>query len=72
MRPLVLPRRSTFLDGCGYGRFLHVSRTYPIKIGKELIVIESAELGTELYIEVPFGKGGLHGSRGHWREGLHT
>ena len=25
------PRKSTLLDGRGYDRFLHVSRTYPIK-----------------------------------------
>jgi hypothetical protein len=34
-----------------------------IQIGQELIIVEGAELGTELHIEVAFGKRGLY--RGH-------
>jgi hypothetical protein len=35
-----------------------------IEIGKELIVIERAELRAEVHIEVTFGEGSPHGSRG--------
>jgi hypothetical protein len=36
-----------------------------VEIAKELIIVEHAELGTELHIEVAFGKRSLH--RGHRR-----
>ena len=38
-----------------------------IQVGEEVILREEAELGTELHLEVAFGKSGLHG--GHRRLG---
>jgi hypothetical protein len=55
------------------GRDFHGTPGGRIPIGKELIVITRAALGTELPREVAFGKGGLHGGRrrrGHWGEGV--
>ena len=47
------------------GRHFHRAPLGRIEIGKELILIERAELGAQLHIEVAFGEGGLH--RGHCR-----
>jgi hypothetical protein len=47
------------------GRHFYRSALGGIEIGKELIVIERAELGTQVDIEIPFRKGGPHcSSRG--------
>jgi hypothetical protein len=46
------------------GRYLHRTPLGRIDIGKELIIVERAELGTQIHIEVAFGKSGLHGGRG--------
>jgi hypothetical protein len=47
------------------GRHLHRTPLGRIEIGKELIMVEGVDLGTELHIEVALGKGALY--RGHRR-----
>ena len=52
------------------GGDLHGAALWGVEIGKELIVIERAELGAEIDREVAFGKGGPHGGSGDvWNGG---
>jgi len=49
------------------GRHFHRPSLGWIQIGKELIIVEGAELGAQSHVQVPFGEGGLDRGRcGLW------